>query len=287
VGSVTIERHHDTRTVRSWNVIGSWPGTDPERAAEAVVFTAHLDHVGVGPPDELGDSIYNGTHDNALGVAKMLAAAEALAGVRLGRSVVFLATGAEESGLLGAWHYVNDPIVPLERTAAAINHDGGLVGVRTDDVFSWGPEFSTIKDDVEWAASRTGLTLSVPGRAPFGPSAGLLYRSDHYPFLISGVPIVYLMPGFTIEGDPERGRRAWQDYLAGVHHARADNFDAEAPFESPVALTALSVRLAWRLSTAVGMPRTHSSAPVARDRGTPSGFFFAESDSNRSPDDPG
>jgi len=277
VGVVTVEPRHEIREVRSWNVAGMWPGVDPSTSGEAVVFTAHLDHVGVGPPDENGDSIYNGTHDNALGVAKVLGVAEAVMGARLRRSIVFLATGAEESGLLGAWHYVNNPVVPLERTVAAINHDGGLVGGRTDDVFAWGPEFSTIEEDVARAATETGMVLSADKSDPFGPSAGLLYRSDHYPFLISGVPVVYLMPGFSVDGDRERGRRAWQDYLATIHHVQADNFDDGAPYESPVALTSLSVRLAWRLASADGMPQTHDDAPITRTRGKPTGFFFGES----------
>jgi hypothetical protein len=276
VGPVTIEAHHELRRARSWNVIGRWPGASPDRAAEVIVFVAHLDHVGIGEPDEAGDSIYNGTHDNALGVAKMLAAAEALTAAHLDRGVLFLAAGAEESGLLGTWHYVNHPVVPLERTAATINHDGGLVGVRTDDVFTWGPEFSTVRQDVDWAASRTGLRHSDDKRAPFAPSAGLLYRSDHYPFLISGVPVVYMMPGFTIDGDPDAGQRVWEDYLATVHHGRADDFDPSASYASPVALTALSVRLAWRVANREAMPETHADAPVAKTRGTPSGWFFAE-----------
>ena len=275
---VVIEARHEIRRVQSWNVLGVLTGTDPARAEESVVFTAHLDHVGIGGPDATGDSIYNGAHDNALGVAKVLVAAEALARTRgeLPRSVLFLATGAEESGLLGAWHYVKNPALPLTGVAAAINHDGGLVNVKTDDVFTWGPEFSTVEEDVAWAATETGLRPSRDQRPPFGPSAGLLYRSDHYPFLISGVPVVYLMPGFTIAGDSTRGREAWQDYLATVHHRQADNFDATASYESPAALTALTVRLAWRLARADGLPTTHAGAPIARVRGTPSGFFFGE-----------
>ena len=275
VGTATIEPAHRTRRVTSWNVIGSWPGTEPSTSDEAIVFTAHLDHVGVGPPDANGDSIYNGTHDNALGVAKVLAVAEALSGASLPRSVVFLLTGAEESGLLGAWYYVNNPVIPLERTVAAINHDGGLAsGAPTDDVFAWGPEFSSIEGDVAWAASETDMVLRPEKTAPFAPSAGLLYRSDHYPFLISGVPVVYLMPGFTVEGDPERGKRAWEQYLGTIHHGQGDNFDATAPYTLPVALTAMSVRLAWRLAEAEGMPQAHGDAPIARVRGEPTGWFF-------------
>ncbi len=275
VGAVRIEPRHEIRSLQSWNVGGFWSGSDPERGGETIVFTAHLDHVGIGRPDLNGDSIYNGTHDNALGIAKVLAVAEALAGADLPRSVLFLAMGAEESGLLGSWHYVNHPIVPLERTVASINHDGGLVdGARTDDVFAWGPEFSTVEGDLAWAARETGMQVSHEKRAPFAPSAGLLYRSDHYPFLISGVPVVYLMPGFTIDGDPELGRKAWEDYLGTVHHRQADNLMAGASYASPVAMTALSIRLAWRLAQAEGMPQTHDDAPIARRRGPPTGLFF-------------
>jgi len=275
VGTVTIEPKHETRRVTSWNVVGLWPGADATLSEEAIVFTAHLDHVGVGPPGFDGDSVYNGTHDNALGIAKVLAVADALAGAELPRSVLFLMTGAEESGLLGAWHYVNDPVVPLERTVAAINHDGGLAsGELTDDVFAWGPEFSSIEGDVAWAASETDMVLARATTAPFAPSAGLLYRSDHYPFLISGVPVVYLMPGFSVGGDPERGRQAWEEYLGTIHHRQGDDFDPTAAYTLPVALTAMSVRLAWRLAEAEGMPRTHGDAPIARRRGAPTGWFF-------------
>ncbi len=277
LGSVVIEPRHEIRRIRSWNVAGILPGTDPEITDEVVMFTAHLDHVGIGAPDAQGDSIYNGAHDNALGVAKLLETAEVLRESPLPRSVMFLATGAEESGLLGAWHYVKDPVVPLTKTVAVINHDGGLAaGDKTDDVFAWGPEFSTLEEDVEWAANQTSMVLNPNKIAPFAPSAGLLYRSDHYPFLISGVPVAYLMPGFSVGGDPERGREAWNDYLAGTHHVQADNFDPSAKYASPVALTALSLRLAWRLASAEAMPQTHADAPIRRSRGTPNGFFFGE-----------
>jgi hypothetical protein len=278
VGAVTVEPQHEIGRIRSWNVGAILAGWDSDRGSEAVVFTAHLDHVGIGAPNSQGDSIYNGAHDNALGVAKLLEAAESLLGSRLPRSVLFLATGAEESGLLGSWHYVNHPVVPLSETVAVINHDGGLAaGDRTDDVFAWGPEFSTLQEDVEWAANETGLNLNPNKTAPFGPSAGLLYRSDHYPFLISGVPVAYLMPGFTSAGNPERGRDAWNAYLAGTHHAQPDNFDPSASYASPVALTALSIRLAWRLAHAAVFPQTHPDAAIRRTRGTPSGFFFGDS----------
>ncbi len=275
VGSVALSRLHRLRRVTTWNVGGRLPGQDPEVAGEAVVFTAHLDHVGVGPPDSSGDSIFNGAHDNALGIGKMLASAEALRSMPLRRSVHFLALGAEESGLLGSWHYLKNPTIPPSAIVVSINHDGGLTGPRHDDVFAWGPEFSTVEEDVAWAAQETGIEYRrPPSDAPFSPSAGLLYRSDHYPFLISGIPAVYLMPGYSLGGDSTAGRAVWEDYLSLIHHRRSDNFDGSAPYDSPVALTAMSVRLAWRLANASEMPSVHPDAPGLRNREGPRGHFY-------------
>lgn len=274
VGAVVIRRNHELRPGRSWNVGGIVPGEDGERGAEVVVFTAHLDHVGVGAPDAQGDSIYNGAHDNALGVAKVLAAAEALSMLEPRRSILFLAVGAEESGLLGSLHYLQDPAFALESTVAAINHDGGLMGGRHDDVLAWGPSFSTVEADVEWAANATGITYSRERKPPFTPAAGLLHRSDHTPFLTAGIPSVYLMPGFSRGGDPAAGQAAWNAYLATTHHRQADNPDPSATYESAVALTAMSVRLAWRLAQADGMPSTHPDAPFAKSRQAPNGRFY-------------
>ena len=274
VGPVTIRRRHRVQPGQSWNVGGLIEGADEARRNEVVVFTAHLDHVGVGTPDANGDSVYNGAHDNALGVAKVLAAAEALSVVEPRRSILFLAVGAEESGLLGTLHYLQEPVFPLASTVASINHDGGLMGARHDDVLAWGPSFSTVESDVEWAADATGITYNRERKPPFTPSAGLLHRSDHTPFLMAGIPSVYLMPGFSRGGDPTAGQAAWNAYLATTHHRQADNPDPAATYESAVALTAMSVRLAWRLAQADGMPTTHPDAPVSKSRQAPNGRFY-------------
>ncbi|MFW6078397.1 MAG: M28 family peptidase, partial [Gemmatimonadota bacterium] len=132
------------RRLETANVVGMLPGADSARRDEAVVFTAHYDHLGIGAPDERGDSIYNGAYDNASGVALLLELAEAFtrAPSPPARSVLFLATTAEEAGLLGAEHYVREPVVPLARTAAAINIDGANLWGEADDVVALGAEHS-------------------------------------------------------------------------------------------------------------------------------------------------
>src|SRR3989441_6815856 len=119
--NVAVDVTSALRHVRSENVVARIPGVDPALTREAVLFTAHWDHKGIGPVAN-GDSIYNGAEDNASGVSAMLGAAEALAQVqpRPRRTLLFIATTAEGSGLLGSEAYTRDPPVPLEQTAAVI-----------------------------------------------------------------------------------------------------------------------------------------------------------------------
>lgn len=269
VGSTVISRARNISRIRSWNVVGIVPGSDPALQGEAVVFTAHLDHVGVGEADEEGDRIYNGTHDNALGVGKMLAAAEAMASAPARRTTVFVAVGAEERGLLGSWHYVKHPVIPLEDTVAALNHDGGLDGAATSDFFAFGLEFTTLDKALDLAAADTDMILSRDYRPPFGASQALLFRSDQYAFLAAGVPGAYLMDGFTIDGDPERGRLLWNNYLNRVNHQQRDNYDPTWSFESPARMATLSVRAAWQLGDADERPSMRPNAWFPTTRGIP------------------
>jgi len=269
VGSVTISRARNISRLWSWNVVGIVPGTDPQLRDEAVVFTAHLDHVGIGEPDEDGDTIYNGTHDNALGIGKMLASAEAMVRAPARRTTIFVAVGAEERGLLGSWYYVKHPAIPIERTVAALNHDGGLDSAATDDFFAFGFEFTTLDSALDQAAAATGMTLSRDYRPPFAASQALLFRSDQYAFLAAGVPAVYLMDGFTIDGDPERGRLLWDDYISNVNHKQRDNYDPTWTFESPARMAALSVRAAWLLGDADKPPAMKPNDMFPTHRGVP------------------
>jgi hypothetical protein len=257
LGEVTIVRKRALGRSRSWNVVGAIRGRDPALAGEAVVFTAHLDHVGVGEADERGDRIFNGTHDNALGIGKLLASAEAMARLAPRRTVVFVATGAEERGLLGALHYVKNG---TSRIVANINHDGGLEGPATSDLFAFGAEYSTIGPMLDAAAQAFKMHVSKDVRPPFSPSQALLFRSDHYPFLRAGIPAVYLMDGYAIAGDVERGRAQWTHYLANVNHRQRDNFDPTWTFESPAQMAKLSVRLAWDIANAAEAPRMKPNA---------------------------
>ena len=261
VGPVVVTRHRPVQRLSSWNVVGIVPGSDPARRHESVVFTAHLDHVGVAAADDTGDRIFNGTHDNALGVGKLLASAEILARLRPARTVVFVAVGAEERGLLGTWHYVRQPVGRTADIVANINHDGGLDSGPPDDVFAFGAEFSDLARHLGEVATEAGMRMRLDFQAPFTVSQGLLFRSDQYAFLALGIPGIYLMDGFTIGGDPELGRRQWDHYLAQVNHRQRDNFNPAWTFEAPVRMAQLSVRLAMRLADMADRPRMNPGSP--------------------------
>src|SRR5690606_30039958 len=126
----------ENQRTRTANVIGVLPGSDPARAHEVVVLTAHHDHLGIGDPDETGDTIYNGARDNASGVAMALGVAEAFAALPEAppRSVVVLLVGAEEHGLLGSTFYARHPTFSAHDIAANLNFELGNIWGRTRDV---------------------------------------------------------------------------------------------------------------------------------------------------------
>ncbi|HUG40504.1 MAG TPA: M20/M25/M40 family metallo-hydrolase [Longimicrobiales bacterium] len=173
------------------NVIAMLPGSDPALRQTYVVVTAHFDHVGVGTPDEAGDSIFNGADDNASGTAAVLEMAEAFASLfeAPARSVVFLLVSGEEKGLLGAQAWVENPTVDIEDVVANINLD--MVGRNAPDtVIGIGQEYSTLEGVVQRiTASHPDLKLNVV--LDRKPEEMFFFRSDQLPFIKKGIPAVF------------------------------------------------------------------------------------------------
>jgi Peptidase family M28/PA domain len=183
----------------SRNVVALCAGADKKLRNEYVIYTAHWDHLG---RDEslTGDQIYNGALDNATGTAGLLAIARAYQKMRPAprRSILFLATTAEEEGLLGAKHYALQPLYPLSRTLANINMDGFFPSGRTKDVINFAAGYSTL-DDVLGEAAAAQERIVKPD---FLPSGGMLYRSDHFEFAKAGVPFLFATSGLEAIGKP-------------------------------------------------------------------------------------
>jgi hypothetical protein len=267
IGHVRITRKHDTRRVTSWNVIGLVRGSDPAHRDESVVFSSHLDHVGIGPADPHGDTINNGAHDNAIGVARLLAAAEAMVRLAPRRTIVFAAMGAEERGELGSWYYVRHPVLPIEKTVADVNQDGGREGAATSDAIDNAADVSDMHDIVREVLMAHDVTL-VSTDAAARDQVG--FSSDHYSFLLAGIPSVDLKDGYTVNGDPDVGVRERIAYLKNVRHSPADNFDERTfTLESGAEMAKRSVWLAWHLSSMEGLPGLRPDSPMWRARGKP------------------
>jgi Zn-dependent M28 family amino/carboxypeptidase len=242
----------EIRRMRSVNVVARAPGGDAERAREAVVITAHYDHLGVGIPVD-GDSIYNGALDNASGVAALLAVGAGLAvsGPSPRRAIVLVATTAEESGLLGAQAYTRAPPVPLEHTAAAINIDrANLWGVANDAV-ALGAERSEILTYVDRAWVSEGVE-----RAPDpSPHAGHFYRSDHLAFARAGIPVVSLRAGSSFANrPPDWGVEREGEYVARHYHQPSDEFRDDFEYAGLLQQVRLLLRLAWELAATSDYP---------------------------------
>jgi Peptidase family M28 len=177
------------------NVVALLRGSDPSLRDTYVVFSAHMDHVGVGRPDASGDSIYNGADDDASGTSAVLEVAEAFASLPTppARSLVFLTVSGEEKGLLGSSYYADHPTVPLDGIVANINID--MIGRNSPDtVVAIGQELSSLGPLVHrLAAAHTELGL-IPTQDPW-PEQGFFSRSDHFNFARKEIPAIFFFAG--------------------------------------------------------------------------------------------
>jgi Zn-dependent M28 family amino/carboxypeptidase len=190
---VTARIETEFERVRAYNVAGMVRGSDPALADEFIVFTAHHDHLGMNPDLPGDDKIYNGALDNALGVAAMIAAAEAFAAASPAprRSVMFVSVTAEEGGLLGSGAFVQNPPVDRARIVANFNVDSPQSFGLTHDVAAIGIDMSTLGDAFADVVRHHGLR---PEGDP-NPAAGSFYRSDQVSFAKAGIPALYLQAG--------------------------------------------------------------------------------------------
>jgi hypothetical protein len=185
------------KTVLSQNVIGIVEGTDPKLKEEYIIYSAHYDHVGIGTPDETGDTIYNGARDNAIGTTTVLSMAENLAKYPTKRSALFILFTGEEKGLLGSEYYVENPVLPLNQMVYCFNSDNGGYN-DTSLATIIGLTRTTAKKNITTAATTFGLkAIEDPAK-----EQGLFDRSDNVNFAKKGIPAPTFSLGFSsFDGD--------------------------------------------------------------------------------------
>jgi len=253
-----------TETITSYNVVGLLPGTT--RPDETVIYTAHHDHIGVGKPDVNGDAIFNGAVDNATGIAHLIEQGRAFAGrPRTQRSVVFLAVGAEEKGLLGTEYYVANPLYPLAKTVAVLNTDSmGVYGPARNFSMSGSARLGLLDMLIE-----EGRKQKRQFSPDSNPGAGLFYRSDHFPFAKAGVPAISFKPGNDlVNGGVARGNALSADYTAKRYHQPDDEFSPNWDFSGIAQDGQLLHAVGYRLATSRDWPNwgTGSEFRAVRDQ---------------------
>lgn len=198
------------------NVVGMIRGSSKRLREQYVVLSGHLDHLGVGVPVD-GDSIYNGALDNASGCATLLEVARMLkrSGHVTKRSVIFLFTTAEESGLLGATYFLERPTVPRRKLVANLNIDMFLPIRPIRGITAYGIDESDLGDVLRRVAKAESLKV-VPDPKP---QRRFFVRSDQYPFIRKGIPALMIDSGAT---DSVTAAAA-QDWVRTHYHQPSDD----------------------------------------------------------------
>lgn len=240
----------DFRSITSNNIIGILPGS--EAPDEYVLHTAHWDHLGRCTPAPDGDDICNGAVDNATGTAALVALAEAHA--KAGpprRSLVFLAVTAEESGLLGAKYYAENPVFPLAQTVGGINMDAFQMAGPAKDVTVVGSGKSQLDAFLTAALDADGRRITLDPK----PEAGYYYRSDHFAFAKLGVPMLYFKGGEDlIAGGRDAGAAVAKDYTENRYHGPKDEFNEAWDWSGVMADLQLYYRIGRSLAMSTSWP---------------------------------
>jgi hypothetical protein len=246
---VKMVRQSKHRNVQSANVVAMLPGFDPTLSTEYVVYTGHLDHLGIGAPKD-GDRIYNGAFDNASGIAVMLEVARAFCSMPTppNRSIIFLAVTAEEKGLLGSQYYAEFPTVPIKDIVANINLDMFLMLHPLKDLIAFGAEHTSLEGTVRDAAAQLGIELSPDPM----PEEVIFVRSDQYSFVRKGVPAVFLTAGSLgqVAGGPNTA-----SWIRERYHSQSDDMNQPMVLQAGVDFTRANILIGNAVANTSARPR--------------------------------
>ena len=231
--------------VTSPNVIGILRGSDPELSKEYVVYTSHLDHLGIGTPVD-GDSIYNGMYDNALGVATTIEVARALTALPVPprRSILFVALTGEEFGLFGSDYFAQYPPVPSSALVANVNIDMPMTIFPFNTVTGYGAEHSSLEGLVAHEVQKEGFEL----RSDPYPDEVYFIRADQYSFVRQGIPSVYLAEGVEAPDPTGDGLAIVNAFVADHWHQPSDDLSQPILWETELKFARACVRVGYRIA---------------------------------------
>lgn len=249
--SITASYNTTHTDFESYNVVGLIPGSDKTLKNEYVVHSAHLDHVGIGRAVN-GDSIYNGAHDNASGVASLLEIARVYktSGAKPKRSVLIVMVTAEEMGLIGSSYFAANPTVPKASIVADVNTDMPTVIAPLLSVVPLGAEHSSIMNNVQFAASYLKLDVEKDPE----PEQNRFVRSDQYSFVMNGIPALHIkygnktnIPGFDLDAFVKQWR-------AKYYHQSADGLDGIFNFTAAKTYVQLNFLISYSIAQTTERP---------------------------------
>jgi len=250
--TVTVRYRARHKRMECVNVVAQLKGSHARLKDEYVVYSAHADHLGIGPKID-GDSIYNGAVDNASGCAALLEIARAFAELRKRpkRSILFLMPTGEEAGLIGSDYFANNPTIPIESIVANINLDGTCPLTPVVDVIPWGAEHSTIGTAVEYVGNKLGVVVSPD---PY-PEEGIFVRADQFSFVKRGIPSVFLGTGVN-SGTPDVDALAIEkEWLVTKYHSPKDDASQSLQYETGVQHSKFALMLGYTIATESQRPR--------------------------------
>jgi Zn-dependent M28 family amino/carboxypeptidase len=246
-----IQIKQQVRSFKSHNVIGKLEGSDPKLNGEYVIYTAHWDHLG-RHPELQGDQIFNGAIDNASGVASVIELAAAFTKINPPpkRSVLFMATTAEEAGLLGAKFYAEHPLYPLEKTLADINLDSMNVWGKARDIEDLSLGFSTLDDLLAAAAKGQGRSAIPDSR----PDKGKIYRADNFEFSKAGLPSLYIGKGEHLLSRPETAPLRSDEFDSTDYHQVTDEIHPDWELSGAVQDVQLVFEVGYQVANGDKLP---------------------------------
>ena len=233
------------------NVIAILPGGDNKFKSEAVMYTAHYDHLGIRP-DMPGDNIYNGANDNATGCGILLEIARAFAqsAQKPRRAIIFASVTGEEQGLLGSEYLGKHPPIPAGKITLDLNYDDVPPLGAPEEVEVSGAERTTFYPMVQALAKEFRLTIRPDAR----PAAGHYYRSDHFSLARVGIPAFSINEGMKYKGhDMAWGMQQAEEYTAKRYHQPSDEYRPEMDFTGDAAMARFGFALGWQ---AAALPKT-------------------------------
>ena len=233
------------------NVVAVLPGSDPKLKDEYLVYSAHLDHLGISAPDK-GDSINNGAYDNASGSACLIEIARAFSRMKPPpkRSLIFLNVTGEEKRLLVAYYYSLNPTVAKDSIVADINMDELASLFPLKDVVGLGVEHSTLQNDLKAVAPLMGFEISPD---PF-PDENDFIRSDQFPFVRAGIPSLYVTPGMKSTDPKVDGKAIYMNWLQNIYHTPHDEITLPFDWASNARLAKLDFLIGQRVANAAQRP---------------------------------